>query len=93
MLKRLIYILLLFLMLPFGELSAQGVLIGRSDNATNPYAKLEVYSTNSGFLMPRLSRAQRLAMDPDEEAVGLLVYDLEDEAFMYFNGEYSFTLL
>ncbi len=87
MLRRIVYILFVVLLLPLGKLNAQGVLIGRSDNSTNPYAKLEIYSTTSGLLIPRVTTEQMEAIDPDETAISLLVYNTEKEKFMFFNGD------
>ena len=41
-----------------------GVLIGKRDGSTNKFAKLEVYSTQSGLLIPRMSTAERIAINP-----------------------------
>ncbi len=87
MLRRIVYILFVVLLLPLGKLNAQGVLIGRSDNSTNPYAKLEIYSTTSGLLIPRVTTEQMEAIDPDETAISLLVYNTDKEMFMFFNGD------
>lgn len=87
MLRQIIYISILVLMLPLFKAEGQGVLIGKKDGATNPFAKLEVYSTNSGLLIPRLTTAQREAIRPDDSAISLLVYDTDLRAFMYFNGD------
>lgn len=87
MLRQILYISILVLILPLFKVEAQGVLIGKKDGATNPYAKLEVYSTNSGLLIPRLTTEQREAIRPDDSAISLLVYDIDLRAFMYFNGD------
>jgi hypothetical protein len=51
----------------------------------DPSAKLEVRSTNKGFLMPRLTQAQRNAIVTP--ATGLLVYQTNNNpGFYYYNG-------
>ncbi len=86
MLRRLFYIGLVVMMLPMSKLNAQGVLIGRKDNTTNPYAKLEVYSTTSGLLIPRLTTEQMENIDPDNSAISLLIFNTDKNKFMFFNG-------
>lgn len=87
MLRHILYISILFLILPFFQAEGQGVLIGKKDGSTNPFAKLEVYSTNSGLLIPRVTTEQREAIQPDGSAVSLLVFDTDLGAFMFFNGD------
>jgi hypothetical protein len=52
----------------------------------NPHqsAKLEVQSTEQGFLAPRMSSLQRLAISSPSE--GLLVFDLSDSAYWFYDG-------
>lgn len=52
----------------------------------NPHqsAKLEVQSTEQGFLAPRMSSVQRIAITSPSE--GLLVFDLSDSAYWFYNG-------
>lgn len=52
----------------------------------NPHqsAKLEIQSTEQGFLAPRMSSSQRLAISSPSE--GLLVFDLSDSAYWFFDG-------
>lgn len=87
MLRHILYISILFLILPFFNAEGQGVLIGKKDGATNPFAKLEMYSTNSGLLIPRMTTTQREAIRPDGSAISLLVFDTDLGAFMFFNGD------
>lgn len=47
-----------------------------------PTSVLDVSSTSQGILTPRMSTAQRLAIS--EPANGLLVYDLDESAFYFF---------
>lgn len=83
--KRLVLILIaLFPLLT--AYSQQGVLIGKKEGAPNPFAKLEVYSTSSGLLIPRMTAEERENINPDETAISLLVFDLSDSTYYFFNG-------
>jgi hypothetical protein len=84
--KRLVLIFLacLPLLTAFGQ---QGVVIGKKDGAPNPYAKLEIYSTSTGLLIPRMTTAEREAINPDGSAISLLVFDLNDSTYYFYNGQ------
>jgi len=61
--------------------------VGIGTLSPDPSSMLDVASTSQGILTPRMSSAQRLAItDP---ANGLLVYDLDERAFYFFeeNGD------
>lgn len=53
----------------------------------NPDASsmLDINSTEKGILTPRMSTAQRIAIS--EPANGLLVYDVDERAFYYFEED------
>lgn len=61
-------------------------MIGKKDGAPNPFAKLEVYSTSSGLLIPRMTEVERNNINPDGTAISLLVFDISDSTFYFFNG-------
>lgn len=83
--KRLV--LILIVTLPFlAAYSQQGVLIGKKDGAPNPYAKLEIFSTSSGLLVPRMTTPERLNINPDGSAISLLVFDTTDSTYYFYNG-------
>ncbi|MEX1188310.1 MAG: hypothetical protein WED33_03565 [Bacteroidia bacterium] len=50
----------------------------------HPSAKLDVESSEQGFLSPRMTSEQREAID--NPATGLLVYDIGDSAFWFYSG-------
>ena len=61
--------------------------VGISNTAITPDASslLELRSTDSGFLMPRMTLAQRNAID--SPAVGLIIYQTNSSpGYYYFNG-------
>jgi hypothetical protein len=51
-----------------------------------PKAALEVVSTNSGVLLPKLTTAQRNAIISADLQNGLLLYNTDSSAFQYYNG-------
>jgi hypothetical protein len=50
-------------------------------------AILDLSSTNRGFLAPRMTTAQRTAIAAP--AAGLLVYDVTDNCYYYYNGTWN----
>jgi hypothetical protein len=51
-----------------------------------PKAALEVVSTNSGVLLPKLTNAQRNAIASGDLQNGLLLYNTDSSAFQFYNG-------
>jgi hypothetical protein len=51
-----------------------------------PQAALDVVSTNTGVLLPRLTTAQRNAILSADLHSGLLLYNTDSSAFQYYNG-------
>ena len=76
--------LLSFLFLIIASGNAQNVGIGTA--TPNATAKLDVSSTNSGFLPPRMTYAQRNAIT--NPAAGLIIYctDCANGEMQYYNG-------
>ncbi|MBU0766107.1 MAG: DUF1566 domain-containing protein, partial [Bacteroidetes bacterium] len=65
--------------------TAQNVAITDDSLYTaDPSAILDVKSATKGFLMPRLTTTQRLAVI--NPATGLLVYDTDENVFYFYNG-------
>lgn len=63
--------------------SAQGVGIGT--NTPNPSARLDIQSTNSGILIPRLTTVQRKGIANPE--MGLMVFDTDRKTFLFYDGQ------
>ncbi len=58
--------------------------VGINTNTPHASSVFEVVSINKGMLIPRMSSNNRLRIQDPE--VGLVVYDLNLAAFMYYNG-------
>ncbi|MDX2171708.1 MAG: hypothetical protein SFY56_01220 [Bacteroidota bacterium] len=70
---------------------AQNVAINGTGAAPNASAMLDVASTTSGLLIPRMTTAQRTAIATP--ATGLVVYDTTTGGFWYYNGTIWVQLL
>jgi hypothetical protein len=76
--------LLLFIFLTsFSKISAQ-IAINETNTPPNPTSMLDINSTTKGLLIPRMTAAQKAAINP--VPVGLMVYDVTLNNFSYFNG-------
>lgn len=70
------------------------IAINKDGSAADPSASLDISSTTSGFLMPRLTYAQRTALTLDGTNSGLLVYQTNSASgtvpgfFMNDNGSW-----
>ena len=60
------------------------VKVGDNPNTINPSAVLEAESTNKGFLPPRMSTAQRMAINSPIQ--GLQIFNTDINCIEYFNG-------
>lgn len=63
---------------------AQSVGINKTGDTPDPSAMLDVQSTSSGMLIPRMSTAQRDLIS--QPAQGLLVFDLTTNSFWFFDS-------
>jgi len=68
-------------------LFSQSVGIGSGTFTPDASAMLEIQSTNSGLLIPRMTTAQRTAIS--SPATGLLVYDTDTKSFWYYDGTWK----
>ncbi len=71
-----------FLCFQLASFAQQNMGIGTAN--PDPSSLLELNSTNAGFLPPRMTTAQRLAIP--SPAVGLLVFDTNQNCLFYFTG-------
>lgn len=60
------------------------VAINTDESNPDPSAMLDVKSTNKGFLMPRMTTTQKLAIP--SPAPGLCVYDTDLNGYSFYNG-------
>jgi predicted DNA-binding antitoxin AbrB/MazE fold protein len=80
--KLVLSVLVLFLVV---SISAQSVGINSDGSAPDASAMLDVKSTSKGFLSPRMTAAQRGAIE--SPATGLMVYQTDATAgYYYYNG-------
>lgn len=52
----------------------------------NPKAKLDIFASDAGLLIPRLTTVQRLALNPIATDEGLMVYDIIAHRFFYWDN-------
>ena len=76
---------LFYFLIVFSSVSfAQNVAINATGAAPVASAMLDITSTTSGLLIPRMSSVQRVAIA--SPATGLKVYDTTTNTFWWFNG-------
>ena len=70
-----------------GEAYGQGVAIVESEPITpDPSSILDLQSTERGFLVPRMTTAERLEISKKSPAQGLLVFDTNTKSFWFFDS-------
>jgi len=80
-----LFIVILLTFLSFQLLNAQSVGINSTGNAPAASAMLDVSSTNSGMLVPRMTLSQRNNIS--SPATGLLIFQTDNTpGFYYYNG-------
>lgn len=81
-----IYLLSLCLLLALymNTLSAQNVAVNEDGSTAHPSAMLDVQSTTKGMLAPRMTTAEKTAIDP--AAIGLIVFDTDFNNYYFYNG-------
>jgi hypothetical protein len=60
--------------------------IGLGITTPHPNAYFQINSTNKGVLLPRMTAVQRIAIAPSPTANGLIVFDTDSSAYMYWTG-------
>ncbi len=81
----------LLICLSYLKINSQNVAINGTGAAPVASAMLDITSTTSGLLIPRMTTAQRAAIAAP--ATGLKVYDTTTGGFWYFNGAVWVQLL
>lgn len=76
------YLMTLFIATLYFQVLAQNV--GINTSAPHSSSALEIFGTDKGFLMPRLFLSERNAIA--QPAEGLMIYNLTDSCFSYFDG-------
>lgn len=68
------------------QINTTGFTNNLTQTDVTPKAALEVVSTNTGVLLPRLTNAQRNAIVAGDLQNGLLLYNTDSSVFQYYNG-------
>jgi hypothetical protein len=68
------------------QINTTGFTSSLSETGVTPKAALEVVSTNTGVLLPKLTTAQRNAIASTDLVNGLLLYNTDSSAFQFYNG-------
>jgi hypothetical protein len=68
------------------QINTAGFTNTLSQADVTPKAALDVVSTNTGVLLPRLTNAQRSAIAAGDLQNGLLLYNTDSSAFQFYNG-------
>lgn len=74
----------------FVVLSATAQSVGINTNTPDPSAVLEMDAIDRGVLIPRMNQAQRDAIPAP--AVGLLIYNLDNSCFEFWDGTNWFSI-
>ena len=77
-------LIILFILGLFTEGAFAQLKVGNNSTSINASAALEIESTDKGFLLPRMTTAQRNAISSPAE--GLKIYNTESKCEEYFNG-------
>jgi hypothetical protein len=75
---------IVFLLLLFGHQALRAQSVGIQTSSPDPSAALDVSSTQSGVLVPRMNALQMQAIPTP--ATGLLVFNTDNTQFFYFDG-------
>jgi hypothetical protein len=86
--QEIIRVITMILLIGIQPLFGQnGVLIATSPGTANGSAMLDIVSTSKGVLVPRMTSAQRIAINPTATEKGLLVFQTDAPVgFYYFDG-------
>lgn len=68
------------------QINTTGFSAGLTQAQVTPAAALDVVSTNTGVLLPRLTTGQRNAIASGDLVNGLLLYNTDSSVFQFYNG-------
>jgi hypothetical protein len=68
------------------QINTTGVTNSLTQTDVTPKAALDVVSTNTGVLLPRLTTAQRDSIASGDLHNGLLLYNTDSSVFQFYNG-------
>ena len=87
--KNFIVILLLIFLCYNVNSQEKGISIGKEGKAPHPKSILDIESNERGILIPRLTTEERLDIfyATDQDAIGLLVFDIDLKSFMVWDGK------
>jgi hypothetical protein len=68
------------------QINTTGYDSALTESQVTPKAALEVVSTNSGVLLPKLTTTQRNAIASGDKHNGLLLYNTDSAQFQYYDG-------
>ena len=68
------------------QINTTGFTSALFESGVTPKAALEVVSTNTGVLLPKLTTTQRNAIVTGDLQNGLLLYNTDSNAFQFYNG-------
>ncbi|MDR3713335.1 MAG: discoidin domain-containing protein, partial [Puia sp.] len=68
------------------QINTTGLSTSLTQTAVTPKAALEVVSTNSGVLLPKLTTTQRNGIVSGDLQNGLLLYNTDSSQFQFYNG-------
>ncbi len=76
--------LIVLFIITLGMATHAQVAINNDNSTPDNSAMLDVKSTTKGMLLPRMTSAERIAIE--SPATGLTVYDLSTQSYWYYNG-------
>jgi hypothetical protein len=68
------------------QINTTGFSSSLTETNVTPKAALEVVSTNTGVLLPKLTTTQRSAIASGDLQNGLLLYNTDSNAYQFYNG-------
>ena len=81
---RKLFLLLFTIAIVNPELQAQNVAINNDGSQPDAAAMLDIKSSSKGLLLPRMTQAQRTAINPAPQ--GLIVFQTDGVSGLYYNA-------